>query len=164
MSGLLHSFAEEILWHLQVDAAAVAGLAVRIDGAAVPDGLQRIDGARHDFAARLAVDSGDEANATGVVLIAWRIGVAIFQLLGVRNETLYLRFALIFPPPFTGEGDREAVEGAPSAFATLGTSPVNGGGKRAEFFAHHFTPPLPARAAPWLRDICESTPLHRARP
>ena len=36
---------------------------------------------------------------------------------------------LLFPPPFTGEGDREAVEGAPSASLRSGTSPVNGGGK-----------------------------------
>lgn len=39
------------------------------------------------------------------------------------------------PPPFTGEGDREVVEGAsaslvftrPLRLATLATSPVNGG-------------------------------------
>jgi hypothetical protein len=49
--------------------------------------------------------------------------------------------AHIFPPPFTGEGDREAVEGAaptiqknrcpayPLRFAALSSSPVNGGGK-----------------------------------
>ena len=38
-----------------------------------------------------------------------------------------------FPPPFTGEGDREAVEGGcaerPLCLAALDTSPVNGGGK-----------------------------------
>jgi hypothetical protein len=45
--------------------------------------------------------------------------------------------ALFFPPPFTGEGDREAVEGgcaipSPSAShrcAMQATFPVNGGGK-----------------------------------
>jgi len=45
----------------------------------------------------------------------------------------------IFPPPFTGEGDREAVEGVhrgPLRFASLrslSTSPVNGGGKERRF-------------------------------
>jgi hypothetical protein len=39
-----------------------------------------------------------------------------------------------FPPPFTGEGDRVAVEGAdarrrPLRLATLDTSPARGGGK-----------------------------------
>ena len=34
--------AEEILRDLDVDAGAVAGLAVGVDGAAVPDGLQRV--------------------------------------------------------------------------------------------------------------------------
>ena len=43
-----------------------------------------------------------------------------------------------FPPSFTGEGDREAVEGGqsrqsaqlcPLRFASLSTSPVSGGGK-----------------------------------
>jgi hypothetical protein len=42
--------------------------------------------------------------------------------------------ASLFPPPFTGEGDREAVEGAiaaqgPLCLAALDTTPLNGGGK-----------------------------------
>ena len=78
--------AEEILRHLQMDARAVAGLAVGVDGAAMPDGLQRFDGARHDFAARLAVDGGDEADAAGIVFLIGRIGVAVFQLLRIGDE------------------------------------------------------------------------------
>jgi hypothetical protein len=60
--------AEEILRDLQMDAGAVAGLAVGIDRAAVPDRLQRRDAGQHDLAPRLAVDRGDQADAAGIVL------------------------------------------------------------------------------------------------
>ena len=55
--------------HFDMDAGAVAGLAVGIDRAAVPHRLQRIDAGRDDFAARLAVDRGDQADAAGIMLL-----------------------------------------------------------------------------------------------
>ena len=53
-----------------MDAGAVAGLAVGVDGAAMPDGLQRGDRRFHHLAARLAVDRGDDADAAGIMLLA----------------------------------------------------------------------------------------------
>ena len=69
--------AEEVLGDLDVDAGAVAGLAVGVDGAAVPDGLQGVDTGLDDGASRLAVDRGDKADAAGVVLVR-RIVHAVF--------------------------------------------------------------------------------------
>jgi hypothetical protein len=51
-----------------VDAGAVAGLAVGIHGAAVPHGLQRGDAGGDHGARGLAVECGDEPHAAGVVL------------------------------------------------------------------------------------------------
>ncbi|MBS0279398.1 MAG: hydantoinase B/oxoprolinase family protein [Proteobacteria bacterium] len=56
-----------------------------------------------------------------------------FEGKGLIAESVEVE-ATDFPPPFTGEGDREAVGGAPSASLRSGTSPVNGGGK-AKFFS-----------------------------
>ena len=53
---------------LDHQAGAVARQAVGIDGAPVGDVLQRLDGVDDHLAARLAVDGGDEAHATGVLL------------------------------------------------------------------------------------------------
>jgi hypothetical protein len=58
--------AEEVLRDLDVDARAVAGLAVGVDGAAMPHRLQRIDARHHDVAASLAVERHDQADAAGV--------------------------------------------------------------------------------------------------
>ena len=77
--------AEEILRHLQMDAGAVAGLAVGVDRAAMPDRFQRLDGADDDFAPRLAVDGRDQAHAAGIVFLIGRIGVGGFQLLRVGD-------------------------------------------------------------------------------
>jgi len=62
--------AEEILRDLDMDAGAVAGLAIGIDGAAVPDGLQRRNRRLNHLAARLAIEGRDDANAAGVMLLA----------------------------------------------------------------------------------------------
>jgi hypothetical protein len=50
---------EEILWNLDVNAGAVAGFAVGIDGATVPEFLQRLDARIDHLAAGSAVDGGD---------------------------------------------------------------------------------------------------------
>src|SRR5262249_41291547 len=60
---------EEILRNLHVDAGAVAGLAVGIDGAAMPHGLQRGNAGLDDLPARLAVDGGDQPDAAGIMLL-----------------------------------------------------------------------------------------------
>ena len=75
--------AEEFLRHLQMDARAVAGLAVGVHRAAVPHGFQRLDPARDDFAARLAVDGGHQPDAAGIVLLLRRIGMRVLEPLGV---------------------------------------------------------------------------------
>ena len=51
-----------------MDAGAVAGLAVGIDGAAVPHRAERVDAGLHHLAPRLAVQRGDQADAAGIVL------------------------------------------------------------------------------------------------
>ena len=83
VASLFHRRAEEFLRHLQMHAAPVAGLAVGIDGAAMIDGFQRVDGARHDFAARFAVECGHEAHTAGIVFLFRRIKMGVFQLLRV---------------------------------------------------------------------------------
>ena len=83
VAGALDMFAEKVLGNLQVDAGAVAGLAVSVHGAAVPDRLQRLDPGKHHFAPRLTVDGGDEADAAGVMLIGRIIGVTGGQTRGV---------------------------------------------------------------------------------
>ena len=59
-------FLEEVLRDLDVEARAVAGLAVGVDRAAVPHGLQRIDAGRDHVAASLAVQRHDETDAAGI--------------------------------------------------------------------------------------------------
>ena len=54
-----HCRGEEILRDFDMDAGAVAGLAVGIDRAAMPDRLQRIDAGLHHVAALLAVERRD---------------------------------------------------------------------------------------------------------
>ena len=66
--GVADMLDEEVLRDLQVDAGAVAGLPVGVDGAAVPHLLQGADAVDHDLAAGHAVDGGDETDAAGVVL------------------------------------------------------------------------------------------------
>src|SRR6185369_4885879 len=58
-ADLLAALADEILEEgvrdLHMDAGAVAGLAVGIDGTAMPDRFQGLDALQHDLAPRLAV-------------------------------------------------------------------------------------------------------------
>jgi hypothetical protein len=51
----------------------------------------------HDFAARFAVDGGDEADAACVVFLVGRVGVVGFEVGGVRNEALDLSTTIVIP-------------------------------------------------------------------
>ena len=66
-----------------MDAGAVAGLAVGVDGTAVPDRLQRLDALEHHLAARLAVDRDHAADAAGVVLLLGIVEAMPLEMLGV---------------------------------------------------------------------------------
>ncbi len=66
MAGRGDGVVEEAQGQVDMDARAVAGLAIRIDCAAMPHGLQRVDGALDDPAARLAVGRRDEPDAAGI--------------------------------------------------------------------------------------------------
>jgi hypothetical protein len=59
---------EEAHGQIDMDAGAVARLAIGIDRAAVPHRLQRIDRRDDDAAAGLAIRRGDKADATGIGL------------------------------------------------------------------------------------------------
>ena len=89
---------EEVLRDLDMDAGAVAGLAVGVDRAAVPDRLQRLDRRLDHLAPRLAVDRGDEADAAGVVLVGRVVEAVACQMSGVspvvRDEPLRCRCLL----------------------------------------------------------------------
>src|SRR5689334_23832858 len=61
---------EEILRDLHMNARTVTGLAVGIDRATMPDSLQRGDGGFDHLAARLAVEGGNDAHTTGIMLLA----------------------------------------------------------------------------------------------
>jgi hypothetical protein len=56
----------------------------------VPEGLQGLDRQFDDFAARLAVDGADQADAAGVALGGRIIGVAVDQALAVGQIVLDL--------------------------------------------------------------------------
>ena len=77
---IAHVVAEEVLRDLDMDAGAVAGLAVGIDGAAMPHRLQRIDARRHDVAASLAVQRHDQADAAGIHLLGGVVAVGVGEL------------------------------------------------------------------------------------
>ncbi len=72
---IAHVIAEEVLRDLDMDAGAVAGLAVGIDGAAMPHRLQRIDAGHHHVAAAPAVQRHDQADAAGVDLLGGVVAV-----------------------------------------------------------------------------------------
>ena len=78
--------AEEILRDLDMDAGAVAGLAVGIDSAAMPQRLERADRGRDDGAARLAVKRRDEAHAAGIVLLGGVVEAGGLEPGGVGAE------------------------------------------------------------------------------
>ncbi len=65
-----------------MDARAIAGLAVGIDGTAVPHGLQGVDAGRDDVASPLAVQRHDETDAAGVDLLGGVVAVGVSQLGG----------------------------------------------------------------------------------
>jgi hypothetical protein len=67
--GALDLVAEERGRDLDMNARAIARLAVGIDGAPVPDGLQRVDPVLHDPARPRPVDGHDKANAAGRMLV-----------------------------------------------------------------------------------------------
>jgi hypothetical protein len=75
---------EEVLRDLHVDAGAIAGLAIGIDGAAVPHGLQRSDRRFHHLPARLAIDGSDEADTAGIMLLGRIVEALRLETRGVR--------------------------------------------------------------------------------
>ena len=77
-AAALHRLGEEVLRDFDVDAGAVAGLAVGVHGAAMPHRLQRIDARLHHVAPRLAVECRDEADAAGIVFLRRIVGVLKF--------------------------------------------------------------------------------------
>ncbi len=87
-------FLEEIMRNLDMDAAAVARFAVRIDGAAVPDRLQGIN-ARFDHGARgSAVNRRHQANATIVPFLRRVIHAVFGQKSGIIRPGFDECFAL----------------------------------------------------------------------
>ena len=120
---IAHVLAEEILRDLDMDAGAVAGLAVGIDGAAVPHRLQRVDAGHHHVAAALAVQRHDQAHAAGIDLLGGVVAVGGGE---ARDTTLVVADVLLgiemighgedplpllspsLPPPSDGGGARRA--------------------------------------------------------
>jgi len=101
----------------------------------------RYDGS--DTALAVPLSSLDEMTAAFTATHARQFGFGFEgRALIVESMEVEASSAAHNPPPFTREGDREAVEGAgaesgPLRFASLSTSPVNGGGfSSARFFSH----------------------------
>ena len=67
VAGVADMVLEEVLRQLDVDAGAVAGLAVGVHRAAMEQHLQRLDAGDDDVAARLAVKRCHQTDAAGVV-------------------------------------------------------------------------------------------------
>src|SRR6185437_7484790 len=93
---------EEVLRDLDVDARAVAGLAVGIDRAPVPYRLQGIDARHHDVTATLAVQRHDQADAAGVRSFGGIVAVGVSQALRafeiVADEFLSGHWLSLFLP------------------------------------------------------------------
>ena len=81
-AGVADIFLEEVLRNLDVDARAIAGLAVGIDRAAVPHRLQRIDAGRDHVAASLAVQRDHEPDAAGIESLDGVVAVSGGELVG----------------------------------------------------------------------------------
>ena len=64
----LYMLPEEVLRDLDVDAGAVAGLAVGVDRAPVPHGLERRDAGLDHIAPRRAVERCNQPHSAGIVL------------------------------------------------------------------------------------------------
>ena len=84
---------EEVLRNLDVDAGAVASLAVGIDRAPVPHGLERRDTGLDHIAPRRAVERGDEPDPAGVVLEGGVVEAEALGGLGGMGMVLTLRHA-----------------------------------------------------------------------
>ena len=69
VAGLGDLLMEEVLRDLDMDARAVAGLAVGVHRAPVPDRLERVDARFDHVAPGRAVDRGDEPDAAGSMLV-----------------------------------------------------------------------------------------------
>src|SRR3546814_12672755 len=65
-SDLLDRLLEESDRQLDVEARAIAGLAIGIDSAAVPYGFERIDRGGDDPARRFPINRRDKADTTGI--------------------------------------------------------------------------------------------------
>jgi len=74
LAAALQLLGEEVVRDFDVDAGAVAGLAIGVHGAAVPDGLQRIYPRLHHVAPRLAVERRHQSDAAVIVLLQRVIG------------------------------------------------------------------------------------------
>ncbi len=85
----------EILRDLDVDARAIAGLAVRVDGAAMPHRLQRGEPGFNDAAPRFAVDGGDQPDAARIMLVLRRVEPGLAQQAFVRRILADEAFAVI---------------------------------------------------------------------
>src|SRR5262249_1875710 len=107
---------EELLGDLDMDAGAVAGLAVSIDRAAVPERLQRLDGQFDDLASWLAVARRDQPYAARIMLLR-RIGEPVpFEIVGIATKgsgTLLGMASLLAhrPSPSGCGGERRARRG-----------------------------------------------------
>ena len=75
-------FLEEILRDFDVDARAVAGLAVGVHGAPMPHRLQRIDARGDHVAPSLAVQRDHQTDAAGIESLGGVVAVGGGQLLG----------------------------------------------------------------------------------
>ena len=99
-AAAFYRFGEEVLRDLDVDAGAVAGLAVGVHGAAVPEGAERVYAGLHDGAAGFAVQGCDQADAAGIVFLGGRVGVFETGYVGVP-VSFEIRSHCNFPAEFS---------------------------------------------------------------
>ena len=83
VAGAGDVFPEEVLGNLDMDAGAVAGLAVGVHRAPVPHRLQGVDAGDDDLAAGLAVDGRHQSDATRVVLLGGVVQSVTVKPLGL---------------------------------------------------------------------------------
>ena len=121
-AGAVDVLTEEVLRDLDVDAGAVAGLAVGIDRAAVPDRLQRRDPGRHHLAARPAVERSDQPDTAGVVLVGRIIETRRREMAGVGPPSGHEAIAVT--APITRHGAVPLGMGPPPTASGAGEDPA----------------------------------------
>jgi hypothetical protein len=115
---------EEALRYLNVNAGAIAGLAVGIHRAAMPYGLERLDPLLDHAAARLAVDRCNEADTTGIMFFGDIETVGFGETPTIPPVILDEGSVLVLPAMFHGSASSRLLRASAQAAAADAWAPA----------------------------------------